>query len=281
MIKRVLVPLDPSPFTQTAIDLACALAGAHDAEITGLVVLDIPGIEKSIGPVPIGGMHFAEHLEKTKVKEANQRIRNLLASFAAKCDRAGLAHVEAQRQGEPSKRIIDESMFYDLVVMGLRTFFHFETQENPGNSLEEVLDHTVTPICGVPEKMSLPSLPEEKLRCLLAFDGSLPAARALQRFAQLAVPSLTEATVLISHDDKDAASYYLDGAEDYLRRRSFKAVEKRWTPKKIEEVMDEEYLNWAHLIFVGASSTKGLLEFMMGSLTRHLVETARKPVIIC
>jgi len=281
MIKRILVPLDPSPYTQSAIELACAIGRAHHAELTGLVILDIPGIEKSIGPVPIGGMHFAEHLEKTKVDDARRRIRALLERFAQTCQKEGLSHAEAQFQGEPSKRIITESMFYDLVVMGVRTFFHFETQEGPGESLEEVLDHTATPICGVPEDLALPRIPKENLRVLLPFDGSVPAVRALHRLAQLAIRDVTEATVLMSHEDRNFAGHFLDGAEAYLHARSFKAIETHWTSKEIEEVVDKEYLDWAHLVFLGTSSHKGLLEFMLGSLTKHLIKAARKPVVIC
>jgi len=55
MIKRILLPLDASPFTAAATEAACLLAKNQDAQITGLVVIDIPGIKKSIGPVPLGG----------------------------------------------------------------------------------------------------------------------------------------------------------------------------------------------------------------------------------
>ena len=53
MIKRILLPLDSSPYTDTAMEIGCDLAERHGAELTGLVILDIPGIEKSIGPVPL------------------------------------------------------------------------------------------------------------------------------------------------------------------------------------------------------------------------------------
>ncbi len=66
MIRRILIPLDPSPYSESALQLACIIAKEYDAEVTGLVILDIPGIEDSIGPVPIGGIHLAEKLEKEK-----------------------------------------------------------------------------------------------------------------------------------------------------------------------------------------------------------------------
>ena len=48
MIKRILVPLDPSDYTKTAIQVGAQIAKRTDAELTGLVILDIESIEDSI-----------------------------------------------------------------------------------------------------------------------------------------------------------------------------------------------------------------------------------------
>jgi nucleotide-binding universal stress UspA family protein len=66
MIKSILIPLDPSVYTDMALEMGCFLAKQHDAELSGLVVLDIPGIRKSVGPTPAGGSYYAEKLEKRK-----------------------------------------------------------------------------------------------------------------------------------------------------------------------------------------------------------------------
>ena len=71
MIKRILVPLDPSPYTKSSIEFAIAMAQRHGSEITGLVILDLPGIEKSIGAIPLGGSYYADHLEKRKKQDGN------------------------------------------------------------------------------------------------------------------------------------------------------------------------------------------------------------------
>jgi nucleotide-binding universal stress UspA family protein len=217
------------------------MAKINQAELTGLVILDIPGIEKSIGPVPVGGLHYAEKIEKTKRMEA-------------------------------ADRIIQESIFYDAILIGMRTFFHFETQDSPGDSLEKILDETITPVYAVPEKLNLPDVPGEKIKVLIAFDGSLPSARALQRFAQLAPVDIFEVCLLISEQDEEKANYYLNEAEAYLKCHNVNNIQKERIRDNIKEALDQKYLDWAHVIVVGAHSKAGLFKFMVGSLTQHLIK---------
>ena len=111
-MKRILIPLDTSPYSDTALDVGCVIAKQHDAELTGLVVLDIPGIKKSIGPVPLGGFYYAEKLEKEKEREARKRIQKLIAKFREKCTKEGVKYREAETQGSPSEQIVKESIFF-------------------------------------------------------------------------------------------------------------------------------------------------------------------------
>ena len=279
MIKRILVPLDASPYTETALDVSCAIARQHDAQLTGLVILDIPGIEKSVGPAPMGAYHYAEELEEFKKQKATERIEELLAKFAEKCQREGISHTQAQLQGSPSERILGESIYYDAVIVGLRTFFDFESSDGPGIPLDELLDHTVTPIYGVPRNFTLPAA-GEKLKALIAFDGSLPAAKALQRFAYLGLPELMEVLLLTSAPHEDEAQYYLDQAQTYLNAHGITEVRQEWTQKGIIQTVEEEYIDWASFFVIGAHSKKGLLDFFLGSLTRYLIQEDKKPVLI-
>ena len=278
MIKRILIPLDTSPYTEAALELGCNVAKRHGAELTGLVVLDIPGIEKSITPVPIGGLYYLEHLEKSIEKRARKRIQSLLDRFDEKCEKEGIAHRQAERQGSPSEQIIRESIFYDFVIIGLYTYFDFRASDKPGDTLDKILDHSITPIYGVPEKFSMPTA--EKIKVLIAFNGSLPSARALQRLAQLAVPETTEVTLLMSDPERETADYYLDQAEAYLNSHSIRNVSKEWISQDIIEAMKESYLDWATIVVVGAHSKRRLIDFTVGSLTKYLIKEARKPIII-
>jgi nucleotide-binding universal stress UspA family protein len=280
MIKRILIPLDPSPYTDTAVKMGCIMAKLHHAELTGLVVLDIPGINKSIGPTPLGASYYAEKLGAAKQKQARNHIDRLLLKFKKKCDNEGVKHQEAECQGSPSERIISESIYYDAVIIGMRTYFRFATTNKPGDSLDNILDHSITPVYAVPASYTFPKMPPGKMNVLIAFDGSLPAARAIQRFVQLAMPDVMNVLLLSSHDDKETAEYYLDHAEAYLKAYSISNVEKNWTSQNIIAAVENKYLDWADFVVVGAHSKKGLIDFMLGSLTKQLIKLAKKPVLI-
>ncbi len=277
MLRRILIPFDPSPCAAAALEYGCLLAKRQDAEITAVVVLDLPGIEKSIGPTPLGGIYYAEQLERAKEKRAHEHIQTLLGRFRDTCQRAGVAHRDAELQGSPSEQIINNSVFYDLVVMGICTHFHFETENAPGNSIEKMLSHAVTPVLTVPANF----IPRTKMNVLIAFDGSLPSARAMQGFVRSFNASAieTDITLLMSGIDETVARFHLDSACAYLNAHNFCNVRVDRTEQDIIEIMDEKYLPWADLIVLGVHSKKGLLDFMIGSLSRHLIKNGTKPLL--
>ncbi len=280
MIKRILVPLDPSPFSAAALDWAVFMAKRHGAELSGLVILDFPGIKKSIGPIPLGGSFYAERLQESRVEEATKRINALLSRFVEKCEKADVRHVENKSQGLPSESILRESNYFDAVVMGMRTHFRFGTEEKHGDSLEEVLDHSITPIYCVPQKVRLPEGPGRKMMALVLFNGSLAAGHALQRFAQLARPDKSEVVLLASDKKRDAALAYLGRAESYLRSHSFDQIQKECTDKDLLKVLETGYLGRVDLIVAGAHSQKSLIKFKLGSVPKHLIKAANTPLLL-
>ena len=67
MLKRILVGLCGSEHTVFAINQAVALAMAHDAEVTGVSIIDERRLTYS-GPVPIGGGHYAHELDNDRME---------------------------------------------------------------------------------------------------------------------------------------------------------------------------------------------------------------------
>lgn len=78
----------------------------QNATITGLVIYDIPGIEKSIGSYPTGGLYWVEKLEESKKEEAKKKIYDLLKDFKNHCSKEKVNYNEAEEQGSPSTKKI-------------------------------------------------------------------------------------------------------------------------------------------------------------------------------
>ncbi len=167
-----------------------------------------------------------------------------------------------------------------LTISGARmwTFYHFKA-DSPGDSLEKIMDHSITPIYAVPEHAVIPSA--GKLNVLAAFNGCLPSARALHWLPQLMYPGrTTEVTVLMSDPDEKTSRYYLDQAEAYLNAHPIEKVNKAWTTQKIVEATKTQYFDSADIIVLGPHCKKRIADFMLGSLANSLIDEAKKPLII-
>lgn len=280
MIRRILTPLDSSEYGEAALSAAIRLGKAQNAEITGLVVLDIPGISKSIGPIPMGASYYAKALEKDRVEIAEKKIKALLESFKNRCEESGVKYKAHFRQGVPSGKILEESLFFDILVVGMKTYYRFDSDDQPGDSFAELLDHSITPIIAAPKSFDFPDFPNEDFNALIAFDGSLPSCRALQRFAQLSFSESVNVRLVMSHDYKKFADHYLDDAEAFLRAHSFEKIEKVYTDENIINVISENHLEWADLAVLGAHSNKGIFDFMVGSLAKYLIKENKIPIFL-
>ncbi len=271
MLKRILLPLDPSPYTECATAFAISLAKIYGAEITGLVVLDIPGINASTGPLPPGVSFYAKELEHTKIDRAKVHIQNLLSKFKSKCDEAGVKHRESNAQGSPSERICEFSKFYDILITGINNQFQFETHEELENTLDSILDKSVTPIIAVPEKFSNFHSSSNVFKVMIAYNGSLPATRALHDFAQLNFPKEIEATVFISDEDSEQAEAMFENVSEYLKAHNITHIHKLLTPEDKISAFNSKLLEEYDMVVLGAHSKIGIFDFLVGSLARHLI----------
>jgi nucleotide-binding universal stress UspA family protein len=281
LIHRILVPLDFSSYTKTAIECACGIALAHESNVVGLAMLDFPGIERSTGPVPLGALSYASHLEQHRMEEARKIISQLLTSFDEACAKSGVKYRHSEIQGNPPDSLIENAIYYDLVVMGMRTFFKYgTTEDSPGDTFEQLLDHSVTPILAVPESLSSNILSG---RVLVLFDGGPSASRALQCFTRMAArghASYEKVVLLYAGEDKEAAEYLLSQADGYLTDCGVGDVKREWTSLPLIEVLNDRYLAETDLVVVGAHSRRKIVDFFVGSVCKHLIKTAEKPLLI-
>lgn len=280
MYKRILVPLDPSESSKKALDVAIYLAKGHNATLEGLTIIDVPGIESHIGPLPLGASHYAHELQANVVKDAEATIDEIKTYFTKRCDEAGVNFVFHKSMGMPAHHIIEESRFFDLLVIGRETHFNFAISDEAGHTFDKVMAKCVTPIIAVPSDLDEERAFGKNPQILIALDGSLSASRSLLRFCQIISDKTANVNLLMSHNNAELANYILDNSEELLRSYGITKVNKVHTKENIINYVDNNFINNTDLFVMGTHTKSTLKDFFLGSFTAYLIKNANNMLFI-
>ena len=274
-IKKILVPLDSSPFTAGATETACRIAGKHDAGVAGVAVLDSPEIRSSV--VPAIGPYYPMMIDavQAKIRHADHVLKDAIERFATTCDEMGVRHLETEYEGIPAQKLLESSIFYDLIVVGLETAFHFETRGGQGDTLDKLLNRTATPVLAVPAK-GMPAL--EKV--IIAFDGSFGSSRALRDFMIMAKPFDPQLVVVAADLDSKQSDFLLTNASTLLESHGFSDVRTLASDKPVEKAFAEDVDDDADLIVAGIHSKHRFKDIFTGSFTARLIKEGRTSLFL-
>ncbi len=99
-LHRVVLGLAHGPGMDDALTQALTLARQHGAELLGLGIVDTPLLSR-VGPVPIGGAHYAAQLRNTRIARARHRLAEVVQSFEQAAAGGGLPAAVQVEEGEP------------------------------------------------------------------------------------------------------------------------------------------------------------------------------------
>lgn len=277
MSKRIVVGLDPSEYTKVAVELACQRAKLHGGTVIGVGVVDMPGIENASHGAGVGASHFAKKAREKHIAEAEERVEALLAEFKATCAERGVPCETEYKSGSPTAEIADAGRSADLIILGTRTFFHFETDEEPGNTLQELLREHACPVLAVPKELTLPFE-----HVIFPYDGSAKAARSMREFVTLsdALPAKPEVTLLRIGEDVDEGTALLKRPTQYLEAHGYQVLQKVLPGEPAEVIASVAKEKQPAVVVIGASSKSGLRAFLFGSVTKTLIEDGTLPIFI-
>jgi len=265
-IRRIIVPLDPSKYAESATEYACQVAKGHESAIAGLAVLDTPEIRSSALPSQYGYLEMIEESIDLHKKHAEEEIDKFENAFRDRCLKEDVIATEIEEEGVPFDLILEAATLFDLMVIGLRTFFHFETRTGDGELLSKILGRTSTPILAVPPE----SKPLKKV--LIAYDGSPASARAVRDFAVFAQPFEMEVDLFLADEDTGQLDFHANKLHLYLNDHDIpvsKIVRYGRSPlEAIEQGLTEGY----DLIVCGMHSKRPLHDFFVGSFANRLIE---------
>lgn len=276
MLRSILIGLDGSACSSAAIELGIRWARRFDALLVGLGIVDEPTICKR-EPVPIGAVHFKVERDRHLLAHARRRVGAILEDFARRCDVEGVTYKVLEDVGTPDIQIMQKSRLYDLTMLGQQTYFRFETQNWPDETLQNVLRQGFRPVVAVPEVL-------RRGTCIVAaYNGSPQADRALRALQTLGLLNEDEVHVVSIQADLATAAELAEQAVDFLKLHGVRAVPHAFRPTmpvdKILLALVEQMQ--AHLLVMGASVRPTWQEYVFGSVTTSVLEASPVPLFLC
>ena len=282
MTQRILVVLDPDSDTPIATETAIGIARRHSSSVTGLAFVDKDSIGADSAGSGIGSYYYAEKLRKTLTDETRERAHSLLRQFTERVESAGVAHT-GDRVGEDSlvKSLLDEMRTHDLLVAGRESHFYYAEPEKRTHTMAKVLEEGASATLIVGREV------RDVRRVAVAYDGSSPSARALQKFAHLS-PFGTDLDVEIVHVHGSSEAERLmsaqlrEDAAEYLKAYGF----SRTVTSGIEHgdpasvICDFAQGERADLVVSGAYAKKGFRKLVFGSSATKLLDEATVPLFL-
>lgn len=254
MLRRILLPMEATPVGEARLDLAISLARRHHASLTLLYLLRTPD-------------------ERSDSEEA------ILAAEAAEerlLERMGREGVEAQwRRAKSAADVAEiEAKFADLTILG-----RSDSQASPAVLPENVALASGRPVLVVPGEGPFPTIGQ---RVVIAWDGSREANRAVRDALPLMARS-QHITVLSVADpgrrrDRPTAIpvTYL---RDYGLLAEFEeivAVDREIVANLLARCAEFD----ADLLVMGAYGHSRLSEWVLGGVTRDILQHATVPVLM-
>ncbi|BCH24208.1 universal stress protein [Mesorhizobium sp. L-8-3] len=267
MLKRILVLLGETSASAAARQYAFRLARAEHAELAGIAGIDLAFIEAPmIGR--IGATAYRMQMEETLKAQAKDTCARLRDVYEKECKANDLPFEWLDFHGDPLGALQIAAESSDLLVTGHDTAFRGSIRERLPDMLAKLSWMTPRPLiaCGDEDRGDGD--------IMIAYDGSLPAMRAVQLFMLLGLWSQHRVHLVTIGADKAAAERIPVGAERYLRGRgcSVELVSIATRAHPAEVLRIEAADRKVGTLVMGVHGHRGLRERLFGSTSTQLLQ---------
>ncbi|WP_158668894.1 universal stress protein [Bradyrhizobium guangdongense] len=272
---RVLLLLGETESSLCARELAFDLARSGGALVTGLSGIDLSSLTvPMIGG--IGASAYQVKLEEIRGRQARENDARIHASYGEACDARGLEFSWLSFEGDAPEVFRAACETRDLIVTGHDTTFSVDRPASLPELLSNLLLLSPRPIvvCGVEYRR-----PSD---VLVAYDGSLPAMRALQMYVLLGLWREARVHVTSIATESELATRRAHAAAEFLRGHDVDCtiVPIEATVDPSEAIRIEVIDRNIGLLVMGAFGHRGWSNALFGSTTRRLAERPPCPLFL-
>ena len=277
MIKTILIPVDGSANSATAVDYGIYIAPKLEATLTGLHVIDVyliqgplmTDISATVGMPPYDG--FFEAVETSLKEKADAVLKN----FEDRCRTASISCLTKKNIGKISDTIIEEAENADLVLMAKKgEHFHLKEGGLLGSVAEAVIRRSGKPVIVIPESF------REIESIGLAYDGSAPARKALELCLNISEKSKWPITVLIISADAQKAADLSAQVEEMAQKGLADCEVIISAGREADEILKFIAEGAVELMVMGAYGHNRLRQWLLGSTTSHIIHKSPIPVLL-
>lgn len=272
-LKDILVYADGSAAARTRLDVAMALAGAHEAHLVALHVRALPYVMADVGgAVPAMVIEWQEEWSDTQEAAAKKAVDDAGA-------RSGRPIEWRLARGDAGSGSLLHARYFDLVVVSQNAI---DAQDaGPTDGLPEtIVMGSGRPALIVPRHGKFPTVGE---RVMVAWNGTREATRAIHD----ALPLLerAKAVTVMEVNPKTGSAPRIAGMDiaTHLARHGVK-VEVSSTVADDIEVGDAILSRLADLgidlLVMGAYGHSRLREYAFGGATLHILRHMTVPVFM-
>ena len=276
-IKTIVVHLDATPHCLARVDLAIRIATAHGAHLVGLAPTGLPDVLATMSSAVPDGVEFIA----LSARFLREHADTVASDFIERARAAGIASHEARVVvDEPLDAIVWHANCSDLLVIG-QTDGSASPDGVAWDFPQQAVLHAGCPVLVVPHAGHFPAVGE---RVLIAWKGTREAVRAVRD----ALPILRGAqrVVLIEVADDapptDAQRIALLEVQAWLNRHE---VESEVRLESGADAAGDVLLSRAadfesDLIVMGAYGHSRVREWVLGGVTRHLLNHMTVPTLM-
>jgi nucleotide-binding universal stress UspA family protein len=262
MVKRILVGLGGTPYTESEVRHALELAQIHDAEVTAVTVIDL------------GAAAASASLIQHRLEITQRAIDAAIASFERQRTNAAVGGRVIREAGDPFAELVNLWRYHDLTVLAVRSLFEYGVVHDPKDMLLQLISRGVRPILAVAREYRPIN------RVLIAYNGSMESAKAMKQFVQLRLWPRVKLQIACFELAPAKAQALLKDAGDYCRAHGF-------TPEllAVDGPPDDELINhataWnADLIVLGSSARARIFKHLLGDVALQLCTHSAIPLFM-
>jgi nucleotide-binding universal stress UspA family protein len=274
MIKRILVGLGGTPFTTVATKIATELGELHQAQLTGVTVVDTSKLD-NVGPVPVGGEAYAQRMRERKAQITKEGTEQAISAFKAHCSEQQVVcrRIEYE-QKDPFAAMISEARYNDLTIFGLRSIFDFGFATDPDKAIVKLMSQGVKPILAVADTYR----PIKK--ALIAYSGSMESAKAIRQFLHLNPwPGMTLHIVHFK-EGPEKEPFLIKDAAEFCEAHGFEVKTEKVEGKARSDLLPFARENNADLIVMGNSANRALLRRLLSDTVLETIKSADRPLFL-